>query len=220
MAGPVVILGAGGYAGVVRDCIGGSGHDLIGYLDDRPVEQTAVARCELLGRLDDLAVLARDHPGLSAVIAVGDNMTRRRIAQQAERQVPGLRWAMAIHPSAIISPGAQIGAGTVIVAGSIVNNGCQLGRHVLINSGSVIDHDNRFGDFSSTGPAVSTGGNVEIGALSYIGIGASVRHGIRIGGNSVIGAQSYVDRDVGDDLVCFGIPARVQYGRVPGQPYL
>jgi acetyltransferase EpsM len=90
----------------------------------------------------------------------------------------------------------------------------------LINTGSLIDHDNDFGDYSSTGPGVSTGGNVSVGALSYIGIGASVRHGIRVGRGSVIGGQAFVDRDIGDHLVCYGVPARPVRAQEEGARYL
>src|SRR3546814_19787722 len=99
------------------------------------------------------------------------------IAQKAERLCPSLKWARIIHPSAIISTRALIGAGTVIVAGAVVNTRTQIGQHVIINTGSNIDHDNMFADYSSTGPGVSTGGTVGLATCSNIGIGASVKNG-------------------------------------------
>lgn len=222
MAGaqPLLIVGAGGYGAVVRDCVDRERFDLIGFLDDRPPTRADIGSALWLGRIDEVGTLARAHPGLSAVIAIGDNMTRNRVAERMERLVTDLLWAAVVHPSAIISPYATVGPGTVIVAGAVVNCGTRLGRHVLINTGSMIDHDNIFDDFASTGPAVSTGGNVTVGGLSHLGIGASVRHGISIGRNCVIGGKAYVERDVEDDVVSFGVPARPQYRREPGQSYL
>lgn len=222
MAGtqPLLIVGAGGYGAVVRDCVDRDRFDLIGFLDDRPPDRIDIGPDLWLGRIDDLGAIARDRPSLSAVIAIGDNMTRSRVAQRMEQIAPKLLWATVVHPSAIISPYAEVGAGTVVIAGAVVNCGTRIGRHVLINTGSMIDHDNIFGDFASTGPAASTGGNVNVGDFSHVGIGASVRHGIRIGRNCVIGGKAYVERDVEDDVVSFGIPARPQYRREPGQPYL
>jgi acetyltransferase EpsM len=217
---PLLILGAGAHGGVVRDCVDDRHFQFMGYLDDRPSDRPSGKGEPVLGGLDDLPVLLRDYPHAAAVIAIGDNMSRRRVAERAQSLAPGVTWARIVHPTAILSVHIEIGPGTVIVAGSIVNCGSSLGRHVLINTGTIIDHDNSMDDFASTGPGVSTGGDVQIGSLSHIGIGASVRHGIRIGRNCVIGGKAYVDRDVSDNWVSFGIPARPQYQRALGQSYL
>ena len=217
---PLVILGGGGHGAVVRDCIDRRRYRLIGCLDDmKPIGATLGAG-RIIGRLADLKSLVLRHKGLAAIVAVGDNMTRRRVVRDIEAGVPGVIWATVIHPRAIISPRASVGPGTIVVAGAVVNAGSRLGGHVLINTGSLIDHDNDFGDFSSTGPGVSIGGNVSVGPLSHIGIGASIRHGIRVGSNCVIGGKAYVDRDVDNNLVCFGVPARPQRTRLPGAAYL
>ena len=65
-------------------------------------------------------------------------------------------------------------SGTIICADTVLKN------HVCINTGSSIDHDNLLNNFSSTGPRVTTGGNVKIGELSSIGIGATVKQNILI----------------------------------------
>jgi len=217
---PILIIGGGGHAAVVRDCIDRSRYRLVGCLDDAKPLGSKMAAGKVIGRFEDLSAVALRYAGLTAVVAIGDNMTRRRIVGEMEARVPRLTWAPVIHPSAIVSKNAEVGLGTVVVAGAIVNCGTRVGRHVIINTGSIIDHDNMFDDFSSTGPGVVTGGNVSVGSLSHIGIGATVLHGIRISENSVIGGQSLVDRDVQENLVCFGVPARPQRTRLMGAAYL
>lgn len=217
---PLAIIGAGHHAAVVRDCVDDSRFRVIGYLDDRLPIGSPVGDETVLGCLAELPAIAARHPGISAVVAIGDNMVRLRVVDIVERSIPGLPWAAIVHPSAIISPSVEIGPGCVIVAGAIVNCHTSLGRHVLINTGARLDHDNIFGDFASTGPGVSTGGDVHVGTFSHIGIGASVRHGIRIGSHCVIGGMAFVDRDVEDQLVCFGVPARPQRHRMRGAAYL
>lgn len=217
---PLVIIGGGGHAAVVRECIDSYRYRLIGCLDDAKPIGADLGSGEVVGRFEDLGSLALRHTDLAAIVAIGDNMTRRRVVKEMENRVPRLTWATLIHRSAVVSPSIQVGPGTVVVAGAIINCGSRLGSHVLINTGSIIDHDNEFHDFSSTGPGVSTGGNVSVGSLSHIGIGASVLQGIRIGANSVIGGKAFVDRNVGSNLVCFGVPARPQRTRLTGAPYL
>ena len=117
-------------------------------------------------------------------------------------------WATLIHPSANICDTSSIGAGSVIVAGVVVNGRSKIGLHCLINTNSSLNHDNILNDFSSTGPGVNTGGNVLIGKFCYIGIGTSIKHNIKINDNTIIGAQSYVNSNCEGDSLYYGIPAK------------
>jgi acetyltransferase-like isoleucine patch superfamily enzyme len=49
---------------------------------------------------------------------------------------------------------------------------------------------------------------VQIGAAAHIGAGAVIRQGIRVGTRSVVGAGAVVVRDVPDDAVVAGVPAK------------
>ena len=60
------------------------------------------------------------------------------------------------------------------MANTFLNNNVVIGKHCIINSGSIIEHDKIFGDFSSTGPGVTTGGNIELENFLTLGIGATV----------------------------------------------
>lgn len=50
---------------------------------------------------------------------------------------------------------------------------------------------------------------VEIGPNSYIGAGATILAGVKVGQNSMVGAGALVNRDVPENVVAVGIPARV-----------
>lgn len=218
---PIVILGAGGHGAVVGECVNPAQFTTIGYIDDCcPVGTTIMHDRRVIGRFEDLSRLASSYPRLAAVIAIGDNAVRRSTAEQAQRAAPSLSWPPIVHRSAIISPSSMLSPGCVIAAGAVVNCRTRLGRFVLINTGSTIEHDNGFAEFSSTGPGVVTGGAVEVGALTHIGIGATIKHGISIGANCVVGGQAYVDRSIDDDVVSYGVPARARQQRQPGAGYL
>jgi len=47
-----------------------------------------------------------------------------------------------VHPAAVISESAHLGAGTVVSAGVIVQQDATIGRFCLLNTGCTIDHDN------------------------------------------------------------------------------
>jgi len=56
---------------------------------------------------------------------------------------------MSIHPSAIVDPTAELGAGvvvhpfTVIEAGAIIGDGCEIGPHAVIRTGTRMGKNNR-----------------------------------------------------------------------------
>ncbi|MCA8987891.1 MAG: acetyltransferase, partial [Planctomycetaceae bacterium] len=130
-------------------------------------------------------------------------------AQQA-----GCLFPVLSHPTSIISPSAQLGTGTVLCAGSIVGTGAVLGTGCLLNTGSSVDHDCRLAEFVHVCPGAHLAGDVKVGAESWIGIGTAVIEGRTIGARSIIGAGSVVTRDLPDDVVAYGNPARIQKSRV------
>ncbi|MDD4651094.1 MAG: acyltransferase [Methanothrix sp.] len=90
----------------------------------------------------------------------------------------------------------DIGAFSYINAknGIIIEDYVQIGSHCSIYSVSTID--NREGE-------VVLKRNCRIGSHSI------VMPGVTVGENSIIGAFSYVDKDVPDNVVALGIPAKV-----------
>jgi acetyltransferase-like isoleucine patch superfamily enzyme len=53
------------------------------------------------------------------------------------------------------------------------------------------------------------GGAARVGSFSLLGLGAAVLPGVSVGSRSIIGAGSVVARDIPDDVVAMGVPARV-----------
>lgn len=70
------------------------------------------------------------------------------------------------------------------------------------------DHGFAPGEPIRNQPAKTKGGIV-IGDDSWLGVGVIVLDGVRIGEGAVIGAGSVVTKDVPDNAIAFGVPARV-----------
>jgi acetyltransferase EpsM len=115
-----------------------------------------------------------------------------------------------VHPTAFLSPSTQGGDGLFLGPLAVVHSNCRLGKNVSIYSGSTIDHDNSIGDHVFIGPGVHTAGQVRIGPCAYVGPGVVVGSGRIIGKNSILGAGAVVIEDIPDDVVAFGVPARVK----------
>lgn len=118
-------------------------------------------------------------------------------------------------PTTIISPFAhigkheiEIGEGTTILTGAIIESSVKMGKGVIVNLNSTITHGCSIGDFTKISPGVHLSGNCIIGNLTSIGTGAVVLPNIHIGNNVVIGAGAVVTKDIVDNEKVIGIPAK------------
>ena len=129
-------------------------------------------------------------------------------------------WATIVSKNSKINGNVKIGKGSLIVSGSVINTGTKIGEHCLINTSSSIDHDNNFKNFSSTGPRVTTGGNVKLGQCSHLGMGAVVKNQITIGDNTIVGSKSMVLKNCNKNSVYYGMPAKKIKSRKENSKYL
>lgn len=199
MSEKIVLIGGGGHAKVVIDCIQAEGNEVIGVLDDALDIGSKVLGVPVVGRTDDYAKFKEN----SFVIAIGDNRVRKTIAEKMQ-----VKWHTAIHPSAEVSRYSEIGCGTVIMPKAVVNAGSKVGKHCIINTGSVVEHDDCICDFAHISPAATLGGTVKIGFESHVGIGATVKNNISVSDGCVIGAGAVVVCDIDKPGVYIGVPAK------------
>src|SRR5262249_41985063 len=114
------IFGAGGHSKVVIDTLRACGDwDLEGILDDDPKRWgRELFGIPVRGAISEESI-ARF--GIRrAIIAVGSNETRAQIARRFANRVS---WLRAAHPRAYVALETQIGEGTVVFAGVVVQPG-------------------------------------------------------------------------------------------------
>ena len=136
------------------------------------------------------------------------------------KMAPGLEVVSAIHPSAQIGKDVEIGRGTVIMAGGIINANSTIGECCIVNTNSSLGHDGIMSDFSTISSGVCTGGNLYLGSFSALSLGTNVIENISIGENCLVGAGSLIVKDVPDHSVVYGSPARFIRKRKVDDPYL
>ena len=202
----LLILGAGGHAKVVAEAALAAGTaSRIAFLDDRPLPP--LLGWPVLGRLDQALEPSAQEQFPAAVVAIGHSATRMRWI--AQLQAAGYKLPLLIHPSAWISPSAQIGPGSVVFAQAAVQAQAVIGTGSILNTGCSVDHDAQLSDAVHVCPGARLAGEVQVGARSWIGIGASVIQQVRIGGDVTVGAGAAVVRDLPDGVTAVGVPARV-----------
>lgn len=198
----IYLYGAGGHSNVIREVLEGAGFTIKGVFDDNPSQ----AKIRGIKVEDGVQTLGEDFPKLDApmIISVGSNIRRSELVKILKTE-----YGLAIHRSAIISPSASIGEGSVVLHGAIVQAGTRIGAHVLVNTAASIDHDNVIEDYAHISPHATLCGHVHVGEGTHIGAGASVIPCVRIGKWCKIGAGAVVIRDVPDFSTAVGNPARV-----------
>jgi|SRR3989344_2578134 len=206
----IVIIGASGHAKVVIDIVEKEHiYNIIGIIDPIAKVGEDILGYKILGNDEDLLYLNQKYGIKGCVVAIGNNQVRKSVVAKIRELIHGIKFVTTIHPSAQIGKNVEIGMGTVIMAGVVVNSCSRVGNFVIINTNASLDHDCFLGDYASLAPNVSTGGNVEIGETTEISIGANIAHNIRIGKHTIIGAGAVVLSNIGDNVVAYGIPARI-----------
>ena len=190
------LYGAGGHAKVIMDMIEAAGGRIEGVIDDNP------DLTEFMGK-----EVLHGYPGSAPIIvSIGINGIRRKVVEKLGSETV---FGTAIHPSAILSPHATVGEGSVVMQGAILQSCAKVGKHCIINTGASVDHDCILGDYVHISPHATLCGNVSVGEGSWIGAGTVIIPGIRIGKNCVIGAGSVVCKDIPDGVKAYGNPCRI-----------
>ena len=207
----IIIIGSGGHAKVVADIILAREKELnedlkiIGFLDDnfKNLKNDNIFNIPILGDLNNIDNFSKNEDYFF-IIAIGSNEVRKKISEKYK----DLNYYTAIHPRSIISREVTIGSGTVIMANVVINPNSTIGKHCILNTSSVIEHDNKLGDYVHISPNTTLCGGVNIEDNSWIGAGSVVRQQIHIGKDVLVGANSVVVKNIEDDCIVVGNPAK------------
>ncbi len=204
-----IFLGAGGHARVLIEALRASGFSGRGVLldPDRSLWGKERFGLPVLGGDERIGKLAEGGEAtfVVAVGSVGATDLRRRL--YALGRSFALEPMRIVHPSAIVSPSAHLGAGVQLLAGSIVNAAAVIGENVIVNTGAIVEHDCRIGDHVHIATGARLASTVEVGAGAHVGAGATIRQEIRIGPGAIVGAGAVVVKDVPAETTVVGVPA-------------
>jgi sugar O-acyltransferase (sialic acid O-acetyltransferase NeuD family) len=203
MKNKLIIIGASGHGKVVADIsIKMNKWQSIAFLDDDESIKTSMG-LEVIGRTAD-AFTYKDEADL--FVAIGSNATREKI--QEKFIAKGLNVVSLIHPSAVIGTDVEIGIGTAVMAGVVINSSSRIGKGCIINTSSSLDHDNVIEDYVHISPGVKMAGTVKVGKGSWIGIGSVVSNNVNICSGCKVGAGAVVVKDITEPGTYVGVPVR------------
>jgi len=201
----LLVLGAGGHGAVVAEAAAAQAQFAsIAFLDPAHSAGSVCRGFPVAGAGLDRSRFSPTE--WHVVVAIGEASLRMRI--QAEAVASGYEAAVIIHPSAVVSPSAKMGRGSVGLAGSVVQAGALIGEGVIVNNHASVDHGCVVGAFSHIAPGAVLGGDVRVGERTLIGTGASVRNGVSIGDDIIVGTGAAVVSNLHAGGVYVGVPAR------------
>ena len=164
---------------------------------------------QIIGSFDDLFA-QKDLTGKNFLLTMGDNNIRESLAKRITSlggKVPTL-----IHPTAVISRFAQISPnGVYISAFSFVQADSIVGDNTVILSHVNISHTTTIGRSCFIAGGATIGAYTEVEDHVFIGQGAlSISAKVKkIGKNSYIGARSLITKDIPENVIVAGSPARI-----------
>jgi len=172
-----------------------------GFFDDSAAVDDETNGVPVRGSVNDLFSESQGH----MIIGVSDPNVRSKLVTKVEQTHH--RFATLVHPSVWIGDNVDIGCGSIVYPGCMIDVDVTIGKHVQVNKGSTLGHDSAISDMVTFGPGVNLGGDVTIGTRTYFGINSATIQGLTIGENVTVGAGATVVGDVNSDSTVVGTPA-------------
>jgi sugar O-acyltransferase (sialic acid O-acetyltransferase NeuD family) len=201
-----LILGCGGHAKVLIGTISmmkdASVHGLL--TSNSNELGLSILGCDVLGMDEDINKFSASE--FSLVNGVGDLKIRQHLFEKYQGK--NYIFPRVIHPFSYVSPSAILLDGCQVMAGAVVQPDVVLGLNCIINTNASVDHDCQIGSHVHIAPGATVCGEVRIADGVHVGAGATLIQGVAIGKGSVIGAGAVVTKDVAENQMVVGVPAK------------
>ncbi|QUG86557.1 acetyltransferase [Bacillus nitratireducens] len=199
----LLIIGASGHGKVIADiALKMNKWQSIAFLDDNENVKSSMG-IEIIDKSTSISRYISDY---EFFVGIGNNAIREKIQRQLE--VEGASIPVLIHPSAVIGEQVYVEAGTVVMAGAVINCCTKIGKGCIINTASTIDHDNVIEDYVHISPGAHLAGTVKVGRGTWLGVGSIVSNNINVTSKCKIGAGAVIIGDITENGTYVGIPAK------------
>ena len=191
----IILIGAGGHALSCIDVIEQENkyniHGLVGLKDEVGKK---ISGYDVIATQDELVNLSKDFR--YAFIAIGQiKSVKLRIDLYESVLNTGFKIPSIISPQSFISRTVQIGEGTIIMNGVILNSGVRIGNNCIINSKALIEHGTQIADHCHISTGAILNGDCVVESKSFVGSGAIVKHGITIKTSSFVNMGQIVTKN-------------------------
>lgn len=152
------------------------------------------------------------------IVCIGGEHGERRAHYSEQLLELGLTPVSAVHPTAFLGETVGVGRGLQAMPHAVVNEFAQIGDWCILNTNCTVDHDCRIGNGVHIMGGASLAGEIVVEDFATIGTNATILPRLTIGRNSYVGAGAVVTKNVPENTVVVGVPARAMGSRKSGMP--
>lgn len=206
MSKQIFLLGVGGHGRVVLDALLSRGSGVAGVID--PNMEVGTQVFDVLVKGDDNflnQVMPKDVLLVNGLGANPSVLNRKKLFEDMKSR--GFSFDLVQHPSAVIGRECDLGEGSQIMAGVVLQQRIMIGNNTVINTRASIDHDCVIGANVFVSPGAVLCGTVTISESAFIGAGAVLLPEIQIGENAIVGAGAVITKPVPAKWIVAGNPA-------------
>ncbi|MBN2770558.1 MAG: NeuD/PglB/VioB family sugar acetyltransferase [Spirochaetes bacterium] len=207
----ILILGGKGPAVVIADAIshansiGYNEYTCAGLLNDNEKE---IDGYKVIGKFSDIPRLAEEgYYFINTVYKMG--VQEERAKKFNSLGIPDEKLAVFVHPMAYVAPTAKLGPGCVVMAGSSISSMTKIGKCTLIMNNASVGHDTVIGDFNFITSNACVASYIVTGYSVWFGVNCTVRGKLKIGNRASVGIGAVVTKDIPDDEIWVGNPAKL-----------
>ncbi|WBW98946.1 acetyltransferase [Oceanirhabdus sp. W0125-5] len=178
--------------------------NLLGFLDDnKDLHNTVINGYKVLGNID----LLHEYKDINAICAIANYKVKKQIINKLRNNQ--IKFPNIIHPSICLSKTTYIGEGVIIYPGVVMTSNIEVGDYVILSPKCGIGHESIIKDYVSLLWNVNVSGNVIIEEGCLLGSGSTILQNKKIGRGSIVGAGAVVTKDIPDNSIAVGCPAKV-----------
>lgn len=155
-------------------------------------------------RLNAFAETAGDK---ELVIAIGEPSVREEVYKSAKRY--GIKLCTLIHPSVYVDRTVSLGEGCIVMGGVYLGSHVVIGVNTVLQLNTTVGHDTSIGMHCTVGSNCCISGTNQIGNRTYFGFLAGTKQNLKIGNDVICSAGAVVFRDLPDEVIAVGNPARI-----------
>ena len=188
----IILIGAGGHCVSCIDVIEMQRKfKIVGLIDNK--KKNFLLNYKIVGSDKELKKISKR---IQYALITAGHIKNSKIREHLFKKVLnyGFRFPAIISSLSYVSKHATIGAGTIVMHGSIINAGATIGKNCIINSKSLIEHDVVIEDHCHISTGAILNGGVMVKEGSFIGSRSTVMQNKIVGKNSIIPMGSIIKK--------------------------
>lgn len=142
---------------------------------------------------------------LTFAIGVGEPLVRHTLYVKIKEA--GYKMATLVHPDVTI-PKSSCVDGAVICKYVFISCNTRIGANSLLLPLVCVGHDCDFGESCVVASGAQIAGSVKLGNRVYIGMATAVKETMTVGTDSIVSMSSSVVREIPENVIALGNPAR------------